>query len=91
MSRRIKIDASKMQTRDDIHDYMEDIFDFQDFYGRNLDALYDRLQEVTDDIDLVFTHDAIAGILDVPYAYRTLMVLGKACDENPHLHILFRP
>ena len=46
---------------------------------------------MTDDIDLVFTHDAIAGILDVPYAYRTLMVLGKACDENPHLHILFRP
>ena len=91
MSRRIKIDASKMQTRDDIHDYMEDIFDFTDYYGRNLDALYDRLQEVTDDIDLFFTHDAIAGILDVPYAYRTLMVLGKACDENPHLHILFRP
>ncbi|MBQ3273556.1 MAG: barstar family protein [Solobacterium sp.] len=91
MSRRIKINASRMQTRDDIHDYMEDIFDFQDYYGRNLDALYDRLQEVTDDIDLVFTHDAIAGILDVPYAYRTLMVLGKACDENPHLHILFRP
>ena len=91
MSRRIKINASRMQTRDDIHDYMEDIFDFQDYYGRNLDALYDRLQEVTDDIDLVFTHDAIAGILDVPYAYRTLMVLGKSCDENPHLHILFRP
>ena len=91
MSRRIKINASRMQTRDDIHDYMEDIFDFQDYYGRNLDALYDRLQEVTDDIDLVFTHDAIAGILDVPYAYRSLMVLGKACDENPHLHILFRP
>lgn len=91
MSRRIKIDASRMQNRDDILDYMEDIFEFTDDYGRNLDALYDRLTEVTEDIDLVFTHDAIAGILDVPYAYRTMMVLGRACDENPHLHILFRP
>ncbi|MBR2596303.1 MAG: barstar family protein [Solobacterium sp.] len=91
MSRRIKIDASRMQNRDDILDYMEDIFEFTDDYGRNLDALYDRLTEVTEDIDLVLTHDAIAGILDVPYAYRTMMVLGKACDENPHLHILFRP
>ena len=77
--------------KNELHDFLASQLEFPEYYGRNLDALYDRLQEVTDDIDLVFTHDAIAGILDVPYAYRTLMVLGKACDENPHLHILFRP
>ena len=37
------LDALQMQNRDDAHIYLKEMFRFPDYYGENLDALYDLL------------------------------------------------
>lgn len=53
------LDALQMQNRDDAHIYLKEMFRFPDYYGENLDALYDllcgvqflyvRIENMTDD------------------------------------------
>ncbi len=90
MKRTIELEAGKLLNRKDAHDYMSELFCFDHDYGRNLDALKDSLSEVTDDVDLILTREAVTAMCRSPYAFKILMVLGKAGEENPHLHVLFR-
>lgn len=53
------LDALQMQNRDEAHIYLKEMFRFPDYYGENLDALYDmlcgvqflyvRIENMTDD------------------------------------------
>lgn len=87
---KIYIDASRLTNRDDMHEYMKEVFEFPEYFGRNLDALYDCLGEIIEDVDVIFTSDALRIICENEYAFRCLMVFGKAADENPFIHLLFR-
>ena len=40
------IDAEKLNEREKAHEYLAEVFSFTDYYGRNLDALYDCLSEM---------------------------------------------
>ena len=42
----IHLYAEKMANRDMMHDHLKDAFAFPQWYGRNLDALYDLLGEI---------------------------------------------
>ena len=48
----IKLDFSKVKCFNDIHTAIKETFDFPDFYGENLDALWDCLDYYTND-DLI--------------------------------------
>ncbi len=37
----------------DIHNIFSEELDFPEYYGRNLDALYDCLSEVTEEVEIV--------------------------------------
>jgi RNAse (barnase) inhibitor barstar len=70
---------------------MEELFGFvNDYDAVNLDALFDSLSEVTADTDLILTPHAVRAVCRNEFAYKVLLVLGKAAEENPHLHLLFR-
>lgn len=90
MKNRIDIDELRITNKKDLHSYMKEVFEFPEYYGKNLDALYDCLCEVEEDKDIVFTDRSLRSICDNEYAFKVLMVFGKACAVNPHLHILFR-
>lgn len=39
----ITLDGKKLQRTEEGHNYLSEIFDFPEYYGKNLDALYDLL------------------------------------------------
>lgn len=45
----LMLEAEKMTTRKEAHQYLKEMFAFPDYYGRNLDALYDCLTELKDE------------------------------------------
>lgn len=46
------------------HDYLMEALDFPDYYGKNLDALYDCLCEIKCDIELVNADEVDADIIE---------------------------
>lgn len=45
---KITLDAARMDTRRNAHEYLQEQLDFPEYYGKNLDALYDCLTDLTD-------------------------------------------
>lgn len=51
----IRLDGRDFQTREAAHDKLSELFQFPDYYGRNLDALWDLLTE-RKNLHLIVTH-----------------------------------
>lgn len=46
------------------HDYIAEALDFPDYYGKNLDALYDCLTEIDCEIELINAEKVDKDIID---------------------------
>lgn len=90
MGRRVWLDGSRLCTRKDMSDYMDEIFHFPDYFGRNLDALNDCLSEVNEEVDIVLDRECVKTLCSNDYAYKVLLILGRAVQNNPNIRILFR-
>ena len=53
------LDARKMDERAAAHEYLKKIFSFPDYYGNNLDALYDCLSEMQK-LNIIILHEGEA-------------------------------
>lgn len=89
MSRKIMLDGNRLLDRESMAMYMKEVFQLPGHFGKNLDALYDVLSEVSEDVEIVLTRGNVDTICQGKYAYKVLMVLGRAVDENPHIKIRF--
>ena len=50
------LDGLRMQTRNTAHDHLKEQLGFPEYYGRNLDALYDLLMELPGDTEIRMIH-----------------------------------
>ena len=83
------IDCNTISTRGALHDALQDALSLPAWYGRNLDALADCLGDIREETELEF--------LDYPllkdrlgfYAHTLEIVLRRACEDNPRLHICY--
>lgn len=46
------------------HDYLMDVLNFPEYYGKNLDALYDCLCEINCEIELINSSDVEGEIIE---------------------------
>ena len=82
------IDGAAIETREQLHDALARQLSFPDYYGRNLDALFDCLTELREDAELrLVRRDELFAHLGV-YADILQNVLRDACEENPHLRLI---
>ncbi len=80
----IIVDCGPVQGPESLHDALACALEFPEYYGKNLDALYDCLTDVELPIRLVlmdFDHMA-------PWAYGFREVFHDAMAANPLLQIL---
>lgn len=76
------LDVRQLREREAAHRYLKQALNLPEYYGCNLDALYDCLTEL-DTAELCFVNlDAAEG-----YFTKLLPVFQEAQEENPRLHI----
>ena len=73
--------AQEMTDRDAAHDHLAEVFGFPDWYGRNLDALWDLLGDISAPTHIhLYSCQLLSG-----YGLRMLQVIVRAVAENPSL------
>ena len=78
----IVLDAANMTEKEATHAYLKKALALPDYYGSNLDALYDCLTEL-EDTEIQFVNLVAAG----GYFAKVLSVFQEAQEENPRLQI----
>ena len=79
------IDCSLIHTRDDLHRMFREACRFPDWYGNNLDALYDCLSEMSGRIRLLDWETAEVRLGD--YGKRARKVIAAAALRNTALDL----
>lgn len=80
------IDCRQIQDRQALHETMKAALALPEWYGNNLDGLYDCLTGLTEDTHLWLLHtEALDGLGD--YGAGFCRVLADAARENPALRL----
>lgn len=90
---KILLDFGVTKTQGQVQEYLALMLDFPDYYGKNLDALYDMLTEIGEDKCI-----GVFGMGEMPgrdgklakYLERVRRVMQDAEEENPHLCVIFQ-
>ena len=83
----VVLDCSVLPDRETLHRTLAAALALPEWYGGNLDALFDCLTDLREDAELHILHPAaLEGALG-PYAGRFLRVLRAAEEENPRLTV----
>ena len=85
--RTVKIDASNIWTPAALQRYIQHVFDFPAYYGRNLDALYDMLRTLDRETHIVLCGGANPSDEMAAYLPRLALVLEDAAAENARLSL----
>lgn len=83
------IDMNGVYSADDFHGLLEEILPLPDYYGENLDALYDVLTEMGKNWHLIFRNYTEAQVCMEKYMKNLRKMCGKAMEHTPGLVIEF--
>lgn len=86
--KKILLDFKLTHTPERVQDYLALQFDFPESYGKNLDALYDMLTELTEDTCVgVFKPEEDRPVN--AYLRKVKRIFMDAEQDNPHLCVIF--
>lgn len=82
------LDGQTIETRDQLHETLKQALGLPDWYGRNLDALYDCLTDSHDLISIEFQNrEALTDHLG-RYARALEQVIRDAAEENGMIEVI---
>lgn len=85
--RKIHIPGDQFTTEEELHEFLQEHFNFPHYYGKNLDALYDALSEITEKTQVIVS-SSIADEANLgEYGENFLTVLEEAAQDNEELKI----
>ena len=83
----VYLSGKVMISRAAAHDHLAERLCLPDYYGRNLDALYDLLMEIDGQTEIVLEEPASVVEQLGRYGEALLRTLQEAAEENPNLII----
>lgn len=81
----ITLDAAGLREKTQAHEYLMEALALPDYYGKNLDALYDCLTELGETEIQFVNLDTAAG----SYFSKVLDLFQEAQADNPRLHLYY--
>ena len=84
---RVILDASRMENREDTFVYLKEQFQLPEYFGNNLDALYDCLTDVQEETVVILRDRAALEEHLGGYGRRFLKLLEEVSRENPHIRL----
>ena len=86
---KIILDFNGLETKEAVQEYLVESFEFPEYYGMNLDALYDCLTDIDEAtcIGIFIPEDEDNPAL--PYLQRMTDVFRDAEDANRNLGVIF--
>ena len=79
------LDCKKLLQKEQAHIYLAEVLGFPDYYGKNLDALFDCLTEMGE-CKIVLKEEAAVHQTDC-YGTKVLKALEDAVQANPRLKV----
>ena len=83
----ITLDITNIETVRTLHIYLQYMLDLPEYYGRNLDALYDCLTDISEEMTLVLHTEGVRGEMTA-YLPRFMQVLSDASEANPMIRVV---
>ena len=80
----ITLDGNLLADITKVHDYLKEVLEFPEYYGKNFDALFDCLTDLAD-VEITITSPDEDGAI-----FQKVLRVFKAADrENENLKIIF--
>lgn len=79
----ITLKLDKFSKKEELHSYLKKKMKFPDYYGENMDALFDCLTDISTDTAVDIKYDA-----DNELQRAVLAVFSDAVSQNTHLAII---
>lgn len=83
----IIIDGNEIISMSDIHSIFAEELGFPEWYGKNLDALYDCLGDVTEEVEIIFENtDELEENIGISFK-KLIRLLEDVSSENDYISV----